>query len=65
MDRFASILDEDIAFLGTATIRKKATCVSVVLFQTFAGNKAMQRYHSFTTGRVGQYLMSKRGKGMG
>ena len=45
MDRFASITDEDIAFLvqeKDSDNTKKVTCVSVVLFQTYLqGKKAM------------------------
>ena len=46
MDRFAGIIDEDIAFLvqeNYSDYTKKATCVSVVLFQTYLQEKSYVR----------------------
>ena len=72
MDRFASITDEDIAFLvleKDSDNTKKATCVSVALFQHICRKKAMLGYHLFTTRRVSpvfeEIVCRKRGKRMG
>ena len=42
---------------------KKATGVSVALFQTYLQEKAMQGYHFFTTGRVSPVLCRSEEKG--